>query len=47
MWFVLPAVERAMKVRDVIARAISGEYSWLQAADIIGVRRRSGSRLAV
>src|SRR5215470_4866369 len=47
MWFPLAAVERAMKVRDVIARAISGEYSWLQAAEIIGVTPRTIRRWRV
>src|SRR5213593_1509799 len=41
MWFSLTAVERAMKVRDVIARAVSHEYTWLQAAEIIGVTPRT------
>src|SRR6266702_4050729 len=44
MWFSLPAVERAMKVRDVIARAVSHEYTWLQAAEIIGVTPRTMRR---
>jgi hypothetical protein len=26
-----------MKVREVILRAISGEYTWLQAAEILGM----------
>ena len=30
-----------MKVRDVIARAVSHEYTWLQAAEIIGVTPRT------
>src|SRR5262245_61743331 len=40
------AVERAMKVQDVILRALSGEYTWLQAADIRGRSPRSIRRLA-
>src|SRR5262245_19795077 len=39
------AVERAMKVQDVILRALSGEYTWLQAADILGRSPRSVRRL--
>jgi transposase len=30
-----------MKVREVILRAISGEYTWLQAAEILGMSPRS------
>ena len=47
MWFSLAAVERAMKVRDVVARALSGEYSWIQAAEIIGVTPRTMRRWRV
>ena len=38
-------VERAMKVRDVIVRAIGGELTWIQAAEIIGCTARSIRRL--
>lgn len=31
------ALERAMTIRDVIVRAISGQYCWLQAANILGM----------
>ena len=41
MWFSLPAVERAMTIQDVMTRAMSGEYSWLQAAEILGMSPRS------
>lgn len=41
MDFPLTAVERAMKVREVIVRAIAGEYTWLQAADILGMSPRT------
>jgi hypothetical protein len=34
MLFPPSAVERAMKVKEVIMRALNKEYSWLQAADI-------------
>ena len=38
-------VERAMKVRDVIVRAIGGELTWIQAAEIIGCTARTIRRL--
>ena len=41
MDFPLPAVERAMKVREVIVRAIAGDYTWLQAANILGMSPRT------
>jgi len=44
MFFPPSAVERAMKVRDVIVRAISGEYTWWQAAEILGMSLRSVRR---
>lgn len=44
MFYPPSAVERAMKVRDVIVRAISGEYTWWQAADILGMSPRSVRR---
>ena len=39
------AVERAMKVQDVILCALSGRQSWLQVADILGVSPRTVRRL--
>ena len=36
-----PAVERAMKRQEIILRAMSGELTWIQAADILGVSCRS------
>jgi transposase len=41
MLFAAPAVERAMKVQEVILRALSGALTWLQAADILGIHPRS------
>lgn len=38
------AWERAMKVQEVITRAMSGAISWLQAAEIIGISPRSMRR---
>ena len=39
-----PAVERAMKVQEVILRAMSGEFAWVQAAEILGRSARSMRR---
>lgn len=39
------AVERAMTVREVIVRAIGGELTWIQAAEIVGCTARSIRRL--
>ncbi len=44
MLFPPSALERAMKVKEVIFRAISGEYTWLQAAEILGMSPRSVRR---
>jgi transposase len=38
------AVERAMKVQEVILRAMSGQISWWQAAEILGLSERSMRR---
>lgn len=39
------AVERAMRVQEVILRALSGRQSWLQVADVLGVSARTVRRL--
>ncbi len=39
-----PAVERAMKVQEVILKAISGQFQWWQAAEILGVSCRTMRR---
>jgi transposase len=39
------AVERAMKVQEVILRAIDGKLSWVQAADILGYSPRTIRRI--
>ena len=39
-----PAVERAMKVQEVILRAMSGEFAWVQATEILGLSARSMRR---
>ncbi len=41
MVFAAAAVERAMKVQEVIMRALGGALTWLQAADILGIDPRS------
>src|SRR5207245_9289670 len=38
------ALERAMKIQEVIMRALSGAITWLQAADILGLDPRSVRR---
>jgi transposase len=38
------AMERAMKIQQVIMRALSGAITWLQAADILGLDPRSVRR---
>src|SRR5262245_21040736 len=44
MVFAVAAVERAMKIQEVIMRAFSGAITWLQAADILGLDPRSVRR---
>jgi transposase len=38
------ALERGMKIKEVITRAMSGQINWLQAAEIIGITDRSMRR---
>ena len=38
------ALERAMKIKEVITRAMSGQINWMQAAEIIGISDRSMRR---
>ena len=38
------ALERAVKIKEVITRAMSGQINWLQAAEIIGITDRSMRR---
>lgn len=45
MGYARGAVERVMKVQEVILRALSGQLTWLQAADILGRSPRSIRRL--
>jgi transposase-like protein len=39
-----PAVERAMKIQEVILRAIAGRLKWYQAARILGISDRQMRR---
>src|SRR5437588_5679831 len=45
MAYLPGAVERAMKIQEVILRALDGKLTWLQAADILGRSPRSIRRL--
>ena len=45
MTYTRAAVEQAMKVQEVIWRALSGRQSWLQVADVLGVSPRTVRRL--
>src|SRR5438093_7695136 len=38
------AIGRAMTIRDVNMRAIAGQYTWLQAANILGMSPRTSRR---
>jgi len=39
------AVERAMQIKEVMMRAMNKEYSWLKAAEILGITPRGLRRL--
>src|SRR4030095_10565480 len=41
MTYAVIAVERAMKIQEVILRAMSGALTWLQAAELLGLDPRS------
>ncbi len=43
-YYPKPALERAMKVQEVILRAISGQIHWIQAAEILGISDRQMRR---
>ena len=45
MLFPPAAVERAMTAREVLVRAVSGELTWIQAAEILGCTPRTLRRL--
>ena len=38
-------MERAMKIQEIILRAIGKKISWLQAAEIIGISARQMRRI--
>ena len=43
-YYSIPAMERAMKIQEVLLRAMSGQIHWIQAAEIIGISDRSMRR---
>ena len=43
-YYPASAVERAMKIQEVILRAIDGRLKWYQAAEIIGISDRQMRR---
>ena len=45
MLFPPKAVERAMQIKEVMLRAMNKEYSWLKAAEILGITPRGLRRL--
>ncbi|TME25844.1 MAG: helix-turn-helix domain-containing protein, partial [Chloroflexi bacterium] len=44
MVFAGAVVERAMKLQEIILRALSGSLTWLQAADILDLDPRTVRR---
>lgn len=45
MLFPSSALERAMQIKEVLLRAMNKGYSWLQAAEILGITARGLRRL--
>jgi len=45
MLFPPSAMERAMQIKEVLLRAMNKEYSWLRAAEILGITPRGLRRL--
>src|SRR3989338_6702751 len=43
-YYSKPALERAMKVQEVILRAISGQILWMEAAEILSITGRQMRR---
>jgi len=43
-YYPKPALERAMKIQEVILRAMSGKILWMQAAEILGITDRQMRR---
>ncbi len=46
-YYPKPALERAMKVQEVILRVLSGQINWVQAAEILGISCRQIRRWKV
>lgn len=44
VYYPQPALERAMKVQEVILRAVSGQINWIQAAEVLGISCRQMRR---
>ena len=44
VYYPQPALERAMKVQEIILRAVSGQINWIQAAEILGISCRQMRR---
>jgi len=44
VYYPKPALERAMKIQEVILRAISGQILWMEAAEILGITDRQMRR---
>ena len=47
MFYPGSAVERAMRIQEVLLRAIGGQIQWFQAAEILGVSCRTIRRWKV
>jgi transposase len=43
-YYPKPVLERAMKIQEVILRAMSGQIHWIQAAEILGISDRQMRR---
>jgi hypothetical protein len=46
MEFSAVAVERAMTYQQVIMRALAGTWTWLKAADVLGIQPPQPAALA-
>jgi len=44
MFYPGSAVERAMRIQEVVMRAVTGQIQWLQAVEILGVSCHPGPR---
>jgi transposase len=43
-YYPVPAAERAMKIQEIILKALGREITWIEAAEIIGISARSMRR---